>query len=114
MNGREEFPLTELMLEPPVRLPVVRPAASSLRDSLTMFFYDRRRILAVLFVGLLLTAGASFMAPKKYSAEADLLLRLGREYIYKAPGQHGDFDLLSLGKDGQPGGDGDNADQVSW
>jgi general secretion pathway protein G len=38
----------------------------------------------------------------------------GREYIYKAPGQHGDFDLLSLGKDGQPGGDGDNADQVSW
>lgn len=32
-------------------------------------------------------------------------------YVYRAPGQSGaDFDLLSLGKDGQPGGDGDDAD----
>jgi general secretion pathway protein G len=34
----------------------------------------------------------------------------GKSYIYRAPGQTGDFDLLSYGKDGQPGGDGDNAD----
>lgn len=35
----------------------------------------------------------------------------GRPYVYRAPGQQGaDFDLLSLGRDGQPGGDGDNAD----
>ena len=38
----------------------------------------------------------------------------GRAYQYRAPGQHGDYDLLSYGRDGQPGGDGDNADQVSW
>jgi general secretion pathway protein G len=38
----------------------------------------------------------------------------GRPYIYKMPGEHGDFDLLSLGKDGQPGGDGDNVDINSW
>jgi general secretion pathway protein G len=38
----------------------------------------------------------------------------GHAYQYRAPGQHGDFDLLSLGKDGQPGGDGENADIVSW
>lgn len=38
----------------------------------------------------------------------------GRDYQYRAPGQHGEFDLLSLGKDGQPGGEGDNADIVSW
>lgn len=38
----------------------------------------------------------------------------GRNYEYRSPGQHGEFDLLSLGKDGQPGGDGDNADIVSW
>lgn len=34
----------------------------------------------------------------------------GRAYIYRTPGQGGDFDLLSMGKDGQVGGEGDNAD----
>jgi general secretion pathway protein G len=35
----------------------------------------------------------------------------GRPYVYRAPGQGGaDFDLLSHGKDGQPGGEGDAAD----
>ncbi|MGH7276946.1 MAG: type II secretion system major pseudopilin GspG [Candidatus Rokuibacteriota bacterium] len=30
------------------------------------------------------------------------------------PGQHGDYDLWSQGADGQPGGDGENADITSW
>lgn len=34
----------------------------------------------------------------------------GRPYIYVSPGSKGDFDLLSYGKDGQPGGTGDAAD----
>lgn len=34
----------------------------------------------------------------------------GNAYVYRAPGQQGDFDLSSLGKDGRPGGDGDAAD----
>ncbi|MBS1198223.1 MAG: gspG [Proteobacteria bacterium] len=35
----------------------------------------------------------------------------GRAYVYRSPGQGGaDFDLQSNGKDGQPGGDGDNVD----
>lgn len=35
----------------------------------------------------------------------------GNAYIYRSPGQgSSDFDLLSYGKDGKPGGDGDNAD----
>ena len=38
----------------------------------------------------------------------------GRAYQYTAPGQHGDYDLLSYGRDGQPGGDGDSADLTSW
>ena len=38
----------------------------------------------------------------------------GRPYIYKNPGEHGDYDLLSLGKDGQPGGTGENADLTNW
>lgn len=38
----------------------------------------------------------------------------GAPYAYKSPGEHGDFDLLSLGKDSQPGGSGEAADIVSW
>ena len=35
-------------------------------------------------------------------------------YVYHCPGQHGDYDLVSLGQDGQEGGDGEAADVVSW
>ena len=34
----------------------------------------------------------------------------GNPYLYRAPGQGGDFDLSSLGKDGQVGGDNESAD----
>ena len=36
-------------------------------------------------------------------------------YVYRFPGEHGDEpDIVSLGADGAPGGDGINADIVSW
>jgi general secretion pathway protein G len=38
----------------------------------------------------------------------------GNPYKYRAPGQHGEYDLWSEGADGAPGGDGENADIVSW
>ena len=38
----------------------------------------------------------------------------GRPYIYKCPGEHGEFDLYSLGADGKEGGTGENADVTSW
>jgi general secretion pathway protein G len=38
----------------------------------------------------------------------------GRPYGYRAPGQHGEADLWSLGRDGQPGGEGTDADIQSW
>ncbi len=38
----------------------------------------------------------------------------GRAYVYAAPGQHGEYDLVSLGKDGQPGGAGEAEDIVNW
>lgn len=34
----------------------------------------------------------------------------GRAYVYRSPSPAGDFDLLSLGKDAQAGGEGDGAD----
>lgn len=37
------------------------------------------------------------------------------DYVYKFPGDHGDEpDIISLGADGQPGGEGFNADIFSW
>ncbi len=36
------------------------------------------------------------------------------DYQYRQPGEHGDYDLLSLGRDGRPGGEGENADLTSW
>lgn len=38
----------------------------------------------------------------------------GRSYLYKSPGEHGEYDLFSYGKDGQPGGSGEAADITSW
>ncbi len=38
----------------------------------------------------------------------------GNPYIYKSPGQHGVYDLYSLGADGKPGGKGENRDIESW
>jgi len=38
----------------------------------------------------------------------------GEPFVYKRPGEHGEYDLLSYGADKQPGGDGDDADVTSW
>ena len=38
----------------------------------------------------------------------------GNEYQYVSPGEHGDYDLISLGADGSSGGEGEDTDIVSW
>jgi general secretion pathway protein G len=38
----------------------------------------------------------------------------GHAYVYKIPGTHSDYDLISLGRDNQPGGDGLDADITNW
>jgi len=37
-----------------------------------------------------------------------------RAYVYRSPGEHGDYDLISYGLDGVEGGEGENQDVVSW
>ena len=37
-----------------------------------------------------------------------------RVYQYKNPGEHGDYDLFSFGKDGAAGGTGENVDITNW
>jgi prepilin-type N-terminal cleavage/methylation domain-containing protein len=57
-------------------------------------------LVVLVIIGLL----AGYVAPQYFS----------QSYIYKSPGQHGDYDLYSFGKDGAAGGTGDAADIVSW
>jgi general secretion pathway protein G len=38
----------------------------------------------------------------------------GHPYLYRSPGEHGPYDIISYGADGQEGGTGTAADVVSW
>ncbi|MFN9449715.1 MAG: GumC family protein [Rubrivivax sp.] len=76
-------PGVEWATAPQVPLPAVAdPRSTPLRDILTQAFRDRWRIALTFVLGMLLTGIAATLPSKKYTAEAALLLRLGREYIY--------------------------------
>jgi general secretion pathway protein G len=38
----------------------------------------------------------------------------GNPYQYRQPGEHGEYDLFSYGRDGKPGGSGEDADITNW
>jgi len=38
----------------------------------------------------------------------------GKAFVYRSPGEHGPYDIMSYGSDGQEGGTGTAADVVSW
>ncbi|MEE8455281.1 MAG: type II secretion system major pseudopilin GspG [Limibaculum sp.] len=46
--------------------------------------------------------------------ENSLIDPWGEPYEYRAPGDHGEYDLFTLGADGRDGGDGEDADVTSW
>ncbi|MCD2518903.1 type II secretion system major pseudopilin GspG [Massilia sp. G4R7] len=54
------------------------------------------------------SAGAKWNGP--YLKKGVPLDPWGNAYQYRAPGSKGEYEIISLGKDGQPGGAGDNAD----
>ena len=64
--------------------------------------------------GLKLLIDEKFLKPN--SPEGKLKDPWDRDYVYLMPGQaHPDaFDVKSYGADGQPGGEGENADIASW
>ena len=50
-----------------------------------------------------------------YLKKADSLIDpWGRAYLYRFPGEHGDYDIYTLGADGQEDGEGENQDLTSW
>lgn len=38
----------------------------------------------------------------------------GKPFVYTFPGAHGSYDIVSLGRDGKEGGEGEDRDLVSW
>lgn len=49
-----------------------------------------------------------------YAKPSDLLDPFGQAFSYRYPGTHGAFDLIFLGQDGAPGGEGYKADLGNW
>lgn len=49
-----------------------------------------------------------------YAKESDLRDPWGHAFGFKMPGEHGSFDLIFYGQDGQPGGDGYSKDVGNW
>ncbi|HKS13179.1 MAG TPA: type II secretion system major pseudopilin GspG [Pseudomonas sp.] len=49
-----------------------------------------------------------------YAKPSDLADPFGHAFGYRYPGNHGTFDLIFLGQDGAPGGEGYKADLGSW
>jgi uncharacterized protein involved in exopolysaccharide biosynthesis len=57
---------------------------TALLEILSVFFHDSWRIAIVFYLCLAVTVVVSFLPAKSYTSDAALLLRLGREYLYKA------------------------------
>jgi len=61
---------------------------------------------------------ASSPEPRKYRDSGYMkkvpLDPWGGEYVYRCPGDHGEYDLFSCGPDGEEGGDGKDKDITSW
>ena len=50
-----------------------------------------------------------------YVRQADSLIDpWGQPYVYRFPGEHGAYDLFTLGADQTEGGEGENQDVTSW
>lgn len=97
------------------RVTVARTDVRTIAASLEMYRLDNRAYPTT-SQGLegLVTRPAEPPAPPNWTAGGYLsqlpLDPWGNAYIYRAPGENGPYDLISLGSDGQPGGEGVDAD----
>jgi general secretion pathway protein G len=65
--------------------------------------------------GVFPTQEQGLEALRPYLKKFDPLDPWKHPYVYKYPGEHGDEpDVMSYGADGQPGGEGTNADIGNW
>ena len=94
---------------------VAKQKLAEIEKAIDMFSYDYGRLPASLEE---LVNRPSDIPEEKWNAPSlrakDLLDPWGREFLYQQPGEHGTYDLQSLGADGQVGGEKENADVVNW
>ena len=86
-----------------------------IEGAIDMFSYDYGRLPDALEE---LVERPSDIEEAKWSSptvrKKDLLDPWERSFVYKYPGEHGTYDLSSLGADGLAGGEGENADISNW
>ena len=71
--------------------------AGSLRDFLTVLFKHKQTILIVFFAVIVTVTVVSFILPPTYEAKSSLLVKFGREYIYRPEvGERGSADMRPL------------------
>ena len=96
------------------RVTAAKTDVNNVMQALKLYKLDNQRFpTAEQGLGAIAKPSASPVPPnwRPYELPAD---PWARPYQYLNPGVRGEVDVLSLGADGQPGGEGKNADVGSW
>jgi general secretion pathway protein G len=99
------------------RSTAARTDVNNLMQALKLYKLDNQRYpTSAQGLQALLTKPAEGPVPINWKHYLDKLPNdpWGRAYQYLNPGVHSEVDVLSFGADGQPGGEGKNADVGSW
>ena len=99
------------------RVTAAKTDVSNLMQALKLYRLDNQRYpTAEQGIAALLTKPAAAPVPPNWKSYLDLLPNdpWGKPYVYLNPGVKGEVDVMSLGADGQAGGEGKNADIGSW
>jgi general secretion pathway protein G len=86
----------------------------NIESALELYYLDTGKYPTDLKALVEAPAGAQGWRGPYLKRTSGLLDPWGKPYIYKQPGEHGNFDLSSLGRDGAAGGEGEDQDLVSW
>ena len=99
------------------RVTAARTDVNNLMQALKLYRLDNQRYpTAEQGLGALVAKPAAPPAPPNWKPYLEKLPNdpWGRPYQYLNPGVKGEIDVMSFGADGQPGGEGKNADVGSW
>ncbi len=99
------------------RVTAAKTDVNNLMQALKLYKLDNQRYpSAEQGLQALLNKPTTAPLPPNWKSYLDLLPNdpWGKPYVYLNPGIKGEVDVMSLGADGQPGGEGNNADIGSW
>lgn len=99
------------------RVTAAKTDVNNLMQALKLYKLDNQRYpSAEQGLQALLTKPTTAPVPPNWKSYLDLLPNdpWGKPYVYLNPGIRGEVDVMALGADGQPGGEGNNADIGSW